>query len=362
MLRHGSAPLNTLALLPTLWLALSFQASAQTAQPITSLPKPAGDTSTTTAPAYSPPAQDSGPTVVHPITSLPKPPHPVDTTTTSPVPVTPTPTTPRPVTIENSPPAASAPVITLQPSPAPPPAPLQSSIPAADAPKLVRSKPIRPFSTAALAVNFGSGGIGVELATPLAQHFNLRVGGSFFSYSGNFNSDGINIDGDLKFRSGRAGLDYYPFHGGFRISPGVTFYNGNNLNATTLVPGGQSFSLGDTNYFSSTTDPVHGTASLYFGKRVDPSLTIGFGNMIPRSGRHVSFPFEIGFQYIDAPTITITLQGTACMYANNPASCSPVATDPETQANLQQQEADINADIKPLRFYPIISQGVSVRF
>ncbi len=50
------------------------------------------------------------------------------------------------------------------------------------------------------------------------------------------------------------------------------------------------------------------------------------------------------------------------MYANIPASCSPVANDPITQANLQQQEADIDSDIKPLRFYPIISQGVSVRF
>ncbi len=363
MRRHLSVPLNTLALLPTLWLAFSFQASAQTAQPITSLPKPAGDT-TTTAPAYNPPAQDEGPTAARPITSLPKPPQPVDTTSAAPAtaPGVSTSTTPPPVAIETAPPASSAPVVSTQPVPEPPPPPLQSSIPTAEAPKLVRPKPIRPFSTAALAVNFGSGGIGAELATPLAQHFNLRVSGSFFSYSASFNSDGIVIDGDLKFRSGRASLDYYPFHGGFRISPGVTFYNGNNLNATTLVPGGQSFSLGDTNYYSSTTDPVHGTASFYLGKHVAPSLTVGFGNMIPRSGRHVSFPFEIGFQYIDAPTITLNLEGTACVYLNIPQSCAPVQSDPQTQANLQQQEADINSDIKPLRFYPILSQGVSVRF
>ena len=363
MRRNLSAPLNTLALLPTLWLALSFQSPAQTAQPITSLPKPPDDT-TTTAPAYNLPAQNGTPTAARPITSLPKPPQPLDTTTTTPptAPVVPTSTTPPAVAIETAPPAATAPIGGPQPAPEPASAPLQSSIPPVATPKLVHRKPIRPFSTAALAVNFGSGGIGVDLATPLAQHFNLRVGGSFFSYSASFNSDGIVIDGDLKFRSGRASLDYYPFHGGFRISPGVTFYNGNNLNATTLVPRGQPFSLGDTNYYSSTTDPVHGTASFYLGKHVAPSITVGFGNMIPRSGRHVSFPFEIGFQYIDAPTITITLQGTACMYANIPASCSPVATDPQTQANLQQEEANINSDIKPLRFYPIISQGVSVRF
>jgi hypothetical protein len=358
MHRYLSKPLNTLALLLPLWLAPSFQAPAQTAQPITSLPKPTGDT--TAAPAYTPPPQDTHPTGAQPITSLPKPPQAaVDTTT--PAPVTPAPAAPPPVTLETAQPAATTPITQPQPSPEPPAAPLQSSIPAAEPPRVVRSKPIRPFSTAALAVTFGSGGVGAEIATPLAQHLNLRAGGSFFSYSASFNSDGIAIDGDLKLRGGHLSLDYFPFHGGFRISPGIV-YDGNNLNASTFVAGGQQFSLGDTNYYSSTTNPVNGTASFYFGKQVVPSLTIGFGNMIPRSGRHVSFPFEIGFEYIGTPSITLNLQGTACTNLNIPQSCSPVASNPMTQANLQQQEADINADIKPLRFFPIVSQGVSVRF
>jgi len=358
MHRPMSKPSNTLALLLPLWLALSIQAPAQTAQPITSLPKPPG--TTTPTPAYTQPAQDDQPTGAKPITSLPKPPQAaVDTTTSTPAPVTPPPAAP--VTLETAQPAAAAPVAPPQPNPEPPPAPLQSSIPAAAPPRVIRPKPIRPFSTAALAVTFGTGGIGGELATPLAQHFNLRAGGSFFSYSASFNSDGISIDGDLKLRGGHLSLDYFPFHGGFRISPGVV-YNGNNLNATTFVPGGQQFSLGDANYYSSTTNPVNGTGSFYFGKHVAPSLTIGFGNMIPRSGRHVSFPFEIGFEYIGTPSITLNLQGTACTNLNSPQSCSPIASNPMTQANLQQQEADINSDINPLRFFPIVSQGVSVRF
>jgi len=39
-----------------------------------------------------------------------------------------------------------------------------------------------------------------------------------------------------------------------------------------------------------------------------------------------------------------------------------VATDPTTQANLQQEINQVNSDLKPLSFYPIISQGFSVRF
>jgi len=33
-----------------------------------------------------------------------------------------------------------------------------------------------------------------------------------------------------------------------------------------------------------------------------------------------------------------------------------------TQANLQQEINNVNSDLKPLGFYPIISQGFSVRF
>jgi len=357
--RYALTPLKPFVLFCTLGLVLSFQATAQTAQPITSLPKPTGDTTTQTAPGSTPPVQDDQPPATHPITSLPKP--PVETTTSVPpaASLAPTPATSTPTAFET---ASPAPVVSPQSTLEPPAAPLQASISPGETPKLVRPKPIRPFSTVAVAVKFGVAGIGFDVATPLAQHFNLRVGGSLFSYSGNFNNDGIDIDGDLKFRSGTASLDWYPFHGGFRISPGLTFYNGNNLNATTFVPPGQSFSLGDANYYSSTTDPVNGTASFYFGKRVDPSITVGFGNMIPRSGHHVSFPFEIGFQYIGVPTLTLNLQGSACIYANIPASCAPVQSDPSTEANLRQEEADINSDIRPLRFYPIVSQGVSVRF
>ena len=381
MRRYTSMPLSAFAL-GILSLALSFQSHAQTAQPITSLPKPPGDTSApASAPVYNPPAQSDQTNAVHPITSLPKPPQPTEPAvntypnpavpayqapaTTTPEPVV-TPSATAPSTPSPAPDHYPAPSTSIPPPPQPVPtldtAPLHVSIPPAEQPRVIRPKPIHPFSTAAVAIKVGFAGIGVDIATPLASRFNLRAGGSFFSYSGSFNSDGITINGDLKFRSGTASLDWFPFNSSFRISPGITFYNGNNLNATVLVPGGQTFSLGDTNYTSSNADPVNGTAAVNFGRRTAPSLTIGFGNMIPRSGRHISFPFEIGFQYIGPPTLTFNLSGIACTNSNDPATCSPIQTNAQTQANIQQQESKIDSDIELLRFYPIISQGVSVRF
>ena len=216
---------------------------------------------------------------------------------------------------------------------------------------------MQPFSALAVAVKVGIAGIGFDVATPLAQRFNLRGGASFFSYNSSYNVDGTTVNGDLKLRSVNLSADWFPFNNRFRISPGVILYNGNTLNATASVPGGQTFTLDDTDYTSSPTDPVRGSASLLFGKKAAPSLTVGTGNMIPRHGGHISIPFEIGFEYITSPTFLLNLQGTAC----SQGICQSTA-NPQFQANLQGEQNEINSDIAPLRIYPIVSIGVGYKF
>lgn len=217
----------------------------------------------------------------------------------------------------------------------------------------------RPFGALAVSAKGGVAGIGFDVATPLSQRLNLRGGGSFFSYSSSYLADGTTINGDLKLRSVNMSVDWYPFNNRFRISPGVNLYNGNSLNATAMVPGGQSFDLDDATYTSSTTDPIHGSAVFDFGHRIAPTLTIGSGNIIPRHGEgRMSFPVELGVQYIGDPHIALALQGTAC----SNGFCQNTATNAQFQANLQAENNDLNNTIHPLRFYPIASIGVGYRF
>jgi hypothetical protein len=276
------------------------------------------------------PAQTNVP---HPITSLPKPP----SITSSAVSL---PAMPPPVTTPDLGPApllASTNFAVTQP-PQPP--------------------RFRPFSIFAAQVTASFSGVGIQVATPVAQRFNLRGGGSFITYATIFQTDGINEAAQINLRSANVSLDWYPFHNGFRISPGVTLYNGNNVSATLSVPGGQNFSLGDGTYTSSPSDPVHGTGSMTLGRRTVPSFTVGWGNMIPHNGRRLSIPIEIGFQYIGPPKVNFNLAGTAC----SNTGCANIATDPTSQADLQQQLATINNEIAPLRFYPIISIGLAWTF
>lgn len=222
---------------------------------------------------------------------------------------------------------------------------------------------VRPFSAIGVQVKAGFSGIGADIAVPLAQRINLRVGGAVFQYSGSYVIDGITINGEAKFRTLNAAIDFFPFNNSFRISPGYTVYNGNNLNAAAGVAGGQNFDLDDVTYTSELNDPVHGSASMTFGNRKAPSLTMGWGNMIPRKANtHLSVPFEFGFQYIDDPKIGLNLAGTVCSNGGTVSGCGQLESDPIAQYNLAKEEDTLNTDIHPLRFYPILSIGVAWSF
>jgi len=222
------------------------------------------------------------------------------------------------------------------------------------------SRPLA-FRQVAIGAKIGLLGAGVEMATPLSYHLNLRAGGNFFSYSDTLTSDGINYNANLYFRSGEASVDWFPWARAFHISPGALLYNGNRVTANASVPAGQTFTLNDTTYTSSSSDPVTGTGRLTLSKAA-PKLTVGWGNLIPRSGRHFSVPFEIGAAYIGDPKVTINLAGTACYTYEGAPYCSNVATNSMIQANLAAQQQKIAKDADDARFFPILSTGFAYRF
>jgi hypothetical protein len=216
-----------------------------------------------------------------------------------------------------------------------------------------------PFSGFALGVNAGLLGIGVQAATPLSKKLNLSGGANFFGYTDNLTSDGVNYDANLRFRSAEASLDWFPMAGGFHISPGTLLYNGNQITANATVPGGQSFTLNSVQYLSSSSDPVTGTGSLTFNKAA-PKLTVGFGNMIPRSGRHVSVPVDLGFAWVGDPKVVLNLAGTVCDPGGQ--NCQAIASSTAVQANIAGQQQKLQNDASPARIYPIFRAGLAYSF
>jgi hypothetical protein len=224
--------------------------------------------------------------------------------------------------------------------------------------------PLKPFSRIALSGGVGLMGVNLQIATNLNQHLNLRGIGNFFDYTvDNISTNGFNVTGQVNMATAGVSLDYYPAaKHGFRVSPGVMFYNQNHVNANVVAAGGTSFTLNDTDYYSSATDPVGGTASVGLNTQ-NPAFTIttGWGDMIPRKGGHISFPFELGAVFTDVPTINAALtQGEVCDSLGR--NCASVVGDPTLNSSLQAELAKYRSDLSPAKAYPILTFGISYAF
>lgn len=222
----------------------------------------------------------------------------------------------------------------------------------------------RPFSSIAIGGGFSPLGINVSVATNVNRYINLRGVGSVFKYTvNNISTNGFNVDAKLNLASAGASVDFYPFpNRGFRLSPGVLYYNENGADATFNVAGGTSFTLNDYNYYASSTNPVRGVGTFgLHSQKPAFTATTGWGNMIPRRGGHWSFPVEIGAAFIGSPAVNVALtSGQVCDAQGQ--NCVNVATDPTVQANLQAQVAKYKKDMDPLKTYPIVSFGVAYSF
>jgi hypothetical protein len=235
----------------------------------------------------------------------------------------------------------------------------QSSITTQVPPVLKPSQGSRlPFSGVAVAVKVGTAGIGFDVATPLVPgRLNLRGGASFFSYNTTITTDNININGSLKFQNAEVVADFFPFGGWFRISGGGTVYNNTGLTASLAVPGGQSFSLGNDTYYSSPSDPIHGTGAFNFGGKTAGRVSIGTGNMLPKKG-HFRFESEIGVQFFSSPTVLYNIGGTGCQNYNGViyTNCGPVQ-----QSDVLAEQNKLQNDLTDLKYFPIVSFGLSYK-
>jgi len=236
---------------------------------------------------------------------------------------------------------------------------LASAAPAAaqDAPQQANQDERGRVGVSVTATTFGISG---DVAVSLNRRLNIRGGASVFHYTHDFDDDDTNItyQGKLTLKSIHAYLDWFPTGGSFHISPGLVIDNGNQLTMTADVLAGQSFDLDGTRYYSSPTDPVRasGKITVSSGK---PALVIGWSNIASGKGR-VTVPFEIGVVFQDAPKAVLDFGGSVCAMPG--VGCRSIAGDAGVLADLRAEEAQLNEDIRFLRYYPVLSIGIGVRF
>jgi hypothetical protein len=196
----------------------------------------------------------------------------------------------------------------------------------------------------------------------LAKKFNLRAGSDFFGYATSFQEEGANVAINLHMQSAHVSLDWFPFGGRIRLSPLMVFANNNRVLATALIPSGSDVSLNGQDYISSLADPMHGTGQIQF-RKVSPGLTVGLGNLIPRSGSHFSAPIDAGFYYVGQPGLKVTFTGSACDPAYPQSiGCESVTQDAGFQQSLAAFIARNNHNLSYASFFPVFSVGFGYSF
>lgn len=230
-----------------------------------------------------------------------------------------------------------------------------------------------PLSRVGIGANVSPQGIGINATTVLSDFFDARLNGSFFNYnSGPFEVEGYRSNLNLHLASMSASLDWYPFNSVIRLSPGLMFFNGNQLAFQSQLTSGTDFDLNGKTYYSAAansalgTTPVSGVGVIGLHRYpVAFTAAFGFGKFVPRSNRHWSFPSEFGVIFMGAPTVDVTPAGWVCTdkaltQCSNVASSNAVAQD--FNASLQAQLAKWRSNVSGVTVYPIFTYSVVYSF
>lgn len=192
-----------------------------------------------------------------------------------------------------------------------------------------------------IGVKGGTLGAGVEATVSLVSNLNLRLGANRFTYNFEDTLDDIRYESEFDLNSQSLMLDWHPFGGSFRISAGA-FRNRNEFNITGTPA---DATIGGTPRSQSEIGTLSGNISF------NPTASyvgIGWGNAVGRNKRF-GFTVDLGVLRQDSPDVTLSSTGT-------------LASDPGFQADLRQEEANIEADIEDFELYPVISFGFSFQF
>ena len=201
------------------------------------------------------------------------------------------------------------------------------------------------FGSAAQAgeiyTGIGIPGIGLGYAQPVSETFTLR--GDIYTLGSRSKStveEGINYDGRYKLQRAALLADWFPFAGSFRVTGGAAF---NTYKITLDANGaGGSITIGDRTYSTTAADGLK--VQIDF-PRTTPYIGIGWGH---QTGSGLRFSADIGAS-IGRATVTATPRGA-------------LATQPDIQANVDKELAELRDGKAKLRAVPQLSIGLGYSF
>ncbi|MBD3896146.1 hypothetical protein IEI94_09815 [Halomonas sp. ML-15] len=190
----------------------------------------------------------------------------------------------------------------------------------------------------------GTTGVGAEVSWRFHERMGVTAqyaGG--LSWSGDFDTDDVDYDGDLDISAGAIKFDYYPFAGRFYLTAGAMLPD-MEANVRGRSKHNDSFEFDGVTYAASDIGSVHGTLTIADG--VQPYAGLGW-----RSSHRQGFGIfsELG---VMATSIDVSLS----------TSENFEAEDGDFRRDLRREEQRLKDEADKLPFYPVAVVGVSYTF
>jgi hypothetical protein len=200
-----------------------------------------------------------------------------------------------------------------------------------------------PPSFPTIGVSAGTRALNLELGYSVSPYFGVRLVGTNMDVAYKTMRHDIDYKGHYDFQSLGLLGDWYPGGGVFRLTAGV-IHDQDRIRAQAqpdsngvVVVNGVPVPPGDQVY-----------ADGRWPHKFVPYAGIGFGNPAAHH-QGVGFTADIGAMYTQNPTVTLTAVG-------------PGANNPLTQASVQQEQNNLNADLRKIHVFPVASLGVYYGF
>ena len=197
----------------------------------------------------------------------------------------------------------------------------------------------------AVAGKAGTLGYGGELTTAISSDVNARIGINTLDLDFDGDIADIDYDFELDLSSFSALVDWFVFDGPLRITGGLVSVD-HELDLSAGGLPGELEGIGDGTYDWADVGTLSGSASV---DGVAPYVGIGWGNIMDKS-RRWGFYSDLGIIFTQSPDVTLSATGT------------PAGLPAGLPADLEKERKNIEEDLEPFRYYPVLSVGLFIRF
>ncbi|MCG8442527.1 MAG: hypothetical protein MI723_12030 [Caulobacterales bacterium] len=199
----------------------------------------------------------------------------------------------------------------------------------------------------AISGGVGTNGLGAEVQARATDQLVIRGGGYYLGVSIDESYDDVDYDADIDFTTGGVFADFHPFSNGWLISGGG-YFGARELGGSATPS--EPVDIGDFTFQPEEIGTLLLDADL--GDSA-PFVGVGFNNAFSSQGR-ISYQAMLGVMFTGAPEISLESVGGL-------ADLDPVLRA-EVDAQLALEEANIEDDLDPFRYYPVLSLGLNYRF